>query len=143
MSHNHSYIIFALLLLLTACDKNDEVRGCKDPNAVNYDPTASVDCSCCEMKKGKVILWAKSESPAAQCGLDITVIVYDGVHNTAITIILDTLTETEPIDCESTQATIQLSLGKWYWTAYKENSPCDGSEGTFTVKEGCNKVLIY
>jgi len=91
-----------------------------------------------------VILWAKSESPAAKCGLDITVIFYDGVHNIGIPIILDTLTETEPMDCESTQATyIQLTLGKWYWTAYKENSPCEPSEGTFTVKEGCNKVLIY
>ena len=144
MSHNHSYILFALLLLLTACDKNDEVRGCKDPNAVNYDPTASVDCSCCEMKKGKVILWAKSESPASACGLDITVEVYDGVHPAAITIILDTLTETEPINCESSKAYTQLSLGNYNWTAFpKENSPCEPSAGSFTVKEGCNKVLIY
>ena len=94
------------------------------------------------MKKGRVILWTKSGSPAAECGLDITVSVFDGVQQ-AIMIILDTLTETEPIDCESTHAYTQLSLGNYYWSARKANSPCLGSAGSFTVKEGCNKFLIY
>src|SRR5688500_20323961 len=73
-------LIAALLLKFISCDKDkdddNEVVGCTNEYATNYDANATIQCyGCCEFKQGDVVFWADSSSFVRQCEPNYSIIL--------------------------------------------------------------------
>jgi hypothetical protein len=66
-------VLFVLSVFIPSC--KDEVEGCRDLDAINYDSEADTDCNCCKFK-GSVVLWTSSVSSSFYATSGITNVKY-------------------------------------------------------------------
>ena len=139
-------IIVSAVMIFSSCDKenNNEVRGCTNEVATNYDPKATMDCGCCEFKQADVVFWADSASVAFQCDGNASVLLKDSKTGQEVTTF--SFQKSEPANCDSTQVGhIRVNVGSYFFTLYIDDPDCDvgATDGTIVLEEGCNKVKLF
>jgi hypothetical protein len=65
--------LFVLSVFIPSC--KDEVQGCRDRDAINYDSEADTDCNCCKFE-GSVVLWTSSSTASAYSIAGVTTVKY-------------------------------------------------------------------
>jgi hypothetical protein len=66
-------LLFVLTVFTPSC--KDEVEGCRDANAINYNAEADVDCNCCKYS-GSVVFWMSPSTSASLLSLGVTNVKY-------------------------------------------------------------------
>lgn len=72
-------LLFILTVFTPSC--KDEVEGCRDANAINYNAEADVDCNCCKYE-GSVVLWIDSATSQDLISVGVSNLKFylDGVY---------------------------------------------------------------
>lgn len=65
--------LFILSLFIPSC--KDEVEGCRDVDAKNYNPEADADCNCCKYE-GSVVFWTSASTSSTYVSSGITNVKY-------------------------------------------------------------------
>lgn len=139
--------ICIIVFLSVSCDKGDEeVQGCTNEYATNYDVYATIECNaCCEFKQGDVVFWADSSSFVRRCDPDYSINIVNTKTGEMFGPI-HTYAEVEPATCDSGQQNyIRLDVGRYkYETTTTEWPMCEESMAgpEFIVKEGCNIIRV-
>ena len=123
-----------------SCDKedNNEVIGCINEYATNYDSKATKDCGCCEFKQADVVFWADSTFFSGLCDSVSVVLTNNqtGQETTEIGVL-----EMEPANCDNTlKGYVRVNVGSY---TYKySDGVCITHTASVTVVEGCNKFKL-
>lgn len=142
-----------LLILLHVCvcflsdscfKTNDDVVGCRDSKATNYNSSANKDCqNCCTYpppppKQGGVLFWSGDQLMFGACGV-ITVRLADGRQTQ-----IGNFYQQPPVSCVNlVGGYMLLDVGVYTITTSFANPACTGGSGQITVKEGCNPIQLY
>ncbi len=122
------YLSIFTVLLLTACNKDPEQKGCTDPIAQNYDPSALKDDGACSYNQSEQIIW-QAGMPGGWNG-DLV----EGAYSLNICEGVSQVME-EMRDSTTTVETLYLGTGgdfthRSYFTLINEQDARDFAEGS-------------